>query len=100
MSELTRFRDHARKMSDADDSPPAERALWAQLADEIDAYLTSPPEDVDLFGAVSVVPVGPPPEQICEECGDDLAAEGYWYCTECLERLSEDERSRNDPVSD
>ena len=42
----------------------------------------------------------PAAEEICQECGDDLAAEGFWYCTECLERLSEDERTRNDPVSD
>jgi len=26
-------------------------------------------------------------ERICEECGDDLAAEGYRYCTECLETV-------------
>lgn len=23
----------------------------------------------------------------CEECGNDEAAEGYRYCTECLEAL-------------
>lgn len=42
----------------------------------------------------------PSAEEICQECGDDLACEGYWYCSDCLERLSEDERTRNDPVSD
>ena len=26
-------------------------------------------------------------ELICEECGDDLAAEGYIWCTECMEAL-------------
>lgn len=26
-------------------------------------------------------------ERICEECGNDLATEGFIYCTECLEHL-------------
>lgn len=26
---------------------------------------------------------------ICEECGNDLATEGYRYCTDCLEALTE-----------
>lgn len=26
-------------------------------------------------------------ERICEECGNDLACEGYRLCSECLERL-------------
>ena len=26
-------------------------------------------------------------ERICVECGDDLAAEGYRMCTECLEKV-------------
>jgi hypothetical protein len=29
----------------------------------------------------------PPEEVICEECGNDLACEGYIYCSECLELL-------------
>lgn len=24
-------------------------------------------------------------EKICEECGNDLACDGYRYCSECLE---------------
>jgi hypothetical protein len=60
MSDLTRLRDHARKM--ARPTPineaavtPKERALWTQIADEIDAYLT-PRDHVDLFGEVSTEP--------------------------------------------
>lgn len=26
-------------------------------------------------------------ERICTECGDDLAAEGYLWCTECMETM-------------
>lgn len=25
-------------------------------------------------------------EPICENCGDDLATEGYDWCTECMEQ--------------
>lgn len=32
-------------------------------------------------------------EPICEECGDDLAAEGFTVCTDCLE-------THGDPHSD
>jgi hypothetical protein len=28
-------------------------------------------------------------ERICVECGDDLAAQGYKKCTECMERTGE-----------
>lgn len=68
MSDLTRFRDHCRRMAKtqhlggcsadhpammwrpADERCPgcvsdADRALWAQLADEIDAYLAGQLED-------------------------------------------------------
>jgi hypothetical protein len=71
MSELTTFRDHARKMAEAEHKPEcpygwadgsglpdcpcpgcipdADRALWARLADEVDAYL-SHDEEGALFG--------------------------------------------------
>lgn len=26
-------------------------------------------------------------ERICEECGNDLACEGYRFCSDCLEEL-------------
>lgn len=29
-------------------------------------------------------------EVICIECGNDLAQEGHYYCTECLESLFAD----------
>lgn len=42
-------------------------------------------------------PIGPDPflgdrdaEQICEECGNDLACLGYRYCSDCLETLGKD----------
>lgn len=38
----------------------AERALWTQIADEIDAYLARPAEVVDLFGDVGVEPTMEP----------------------------------------
>jgi len=28
-------------------------------------------------------------EPICEECGNDLATEGYPYCSDCLEDLGD-----------
>ena len=28
-------------------------------------------------------------ERICVNCGDDLAAQGYRFCTECLEELTD-----------
>ena len=64
MSDLTTFRDHARRMAEAEHKPEckrprpvygwatsatppcpgcvtdADRALWRRLADEVDAYLT------------------------------------------------------------
>lgn len=41
MSDLTRFRDHARKMAAHGVLPISadDRALWTRLADEVDAYL-------------------------------------------------------------
>jgi hypothetical protein len=60
VSDLTRFRDHCRKMAGSPTAPgcPAasERALWLQMADEIDAYLAAPLEAVDLFGETTVEP--------------------------------------------
>ena len=56
MSDLTTFRDHARRMASASATPASEASLWFQLADEIDAYLAGPDEVVDLFGDVSVEP--------------------------------------------
>lgn len=38
-SDLERFRDHCRKMSDSEDVSDDDRALWVRLANEIDAYL-------------------------------------------------------------
>ena len=58
MSDLTALRDHCRRMSRPDDDgqalAPGERALFEQIADEIDAYLhidTTPPTPTgpDLF---------------------------------------------------
>lgn len=50
MSALTDTRDHARLMARAA-GPDA--VLWAQIADEIDAYLTGLPTLAeDLFGAI------------------------------------------------
>lgn len=43
MSDLTRFGDHARRMSAAN-VPEADRVLWARLADEVDAYLARDPD--------------------------------------------------------
>lgn len=83
MSDLTRFRDHARQMATAEHKPecqkprtdtrgwvgkhpdpdcdgcnPAvDRDLFKRLADEIDAYLDRPAEAVDLFGEVTAEPV-------------------------------------------
>lgn len=55
MSDLTAFRDHCRKMAGPAVAPgcpaAAARALWLQMAEEIDAYLAGPVEAVDLFGA-------------------------------------------------
>lgn len=65
MSDLTVFRDHARKMAASKPTDrvnaarrghvpytvpigpltDAERALWTRLADEVDAYLAADPED-------------------------------------------------------
>lgn len=42
MSALTQLRDHCRRMASGppgEHPPEPERALWTQLADEIDAYL-------------------------------------------------------------
>lgn len=60
MSDLTTFRDHCRKMA-ADQRAvipwtAAERALWTQMADEIDAYLATPTAVEDLFGEVTAEP--------------------------------------------
>lgn len=41
----------------------AERALWSQLADEIDAYLAPNPPDDGLFAE--------PPRQLCDPFPDD-----------------------------
>lgn len=41
MSALTSERDWMRTCANDRARPPAERRLWAQLADEIDAYLTT-----------------------------------------------------------
>jgi len=62
MSELTTFRDHARRMAEAEHDCKriwrdtrgqcqgcADRALWLRLADEVDAYL-SHDEEGALFG--------------------------------------------------
>jgi hypothetical protein len=57
VSDLTRFRDHCRRMATIT-PPPAkdraaavkrDRALWTMLADEVDAYLAGPalPSDAD-----------------------------------------------------
>lgn len=63
MTDLERFRDHCRKQAGPPVAPgcpaAAERALWVQLADEIDAYLAGPVEHVDLFGDASVEPETP-----------------------------------------
>jgi hypothetical protein len=54
----TKFRDHCRQMAKtkritySDDN----RALWTQMADEIDTYLAAPPESPDLFGELSAEP--------------------------------------------
>ena len=53
MSALATTRDHARAMAKAG-GPHTE--LWAQIADEIDAYLGMATEAVDLFGAVTTEP--------------------------------------------
>lgn len=60
MSDLTRFRDHARKMAaqphivnrdgqglvvSTFGPTDGERALWTQLADEVDAYLQRNPDE-------------------------------------------------------
>jgi hypothetical protein len=67
MSDLTSFRDYCRKMAGPPVAPgcPAatERALWLQMADEIDAYLATPHEAVDLFGEVTTEPAQPTAEE-------------------------------------
>ena len=51
MSDLTTLRDHARTMAGKSDTPASEAALWFQIADEIDEYLTpTQPVAEDLFG--------------------------------------------------
>lgn len=70
MSDLTAFRDHCRReakrprivnrsadgeVTSSSGPTEPERALWLQLADEIDAYLGGA-VDVDLFGELSEVP--------------------------------------------
>jgi hypothetical protein len=47
MTALTTLRDHAREMAEA---CGPDHALWSQIADEIDAYLSPPPPALDLFG--------------------------------------------------
>jgi hypothetical protein len=37
--ELTTLARHARTMATRPETPPAERRLWRQIADEIDTYL-------------------------------------------------------------
>lgn len=82
MSELSATRDHCKLMAKADHKrecrgtirdrwgkkdiwpnprcagcvTPAERDLWLQLADEIDAYLAAPTASVDLFGMETTEP--------------------------------------------
>lgn len=60
MSDLTRFRDHARTMAGPPVAPgcpaAADRALWLQIADEIDAYLAGPAVVEDLFGEYAAEP--------------------------------------------
>lgn len=64
--DLATFRNHARKMADAPGPTPGERALWRQLAAEVDQYLaadgppaepeTEPEVVEDLFGDPAVEP--------------------------------------------
>lgn len=57
MSDLTAFRDHARKMAGASETPAGEAALWFQLAAEVDEYLdVKAGPVVDLFGEAAVEP--------------------------------------------
>lgn len=56
MSGLKGFRDHCRAREAVEHLPAPERALWKQLADEIDEYLTRPAMVVDLFGEASAEP--------------------------------------------
>lgn len=65
MSDLTRFRDHARRQATAGHGDPGDAALWGQLADEVDAYLEGKAGPVvDLFGHPAVEPE-PDPEVPC-----------------------------------
>jgi hypothetical protein len=45
VSNLRTFRDWCAAMADDTTQPDDERALWQQLADEIDTYLTPPTEE-------------------------------------------------------
>lgn len=40
-------------------------------------YFPNPERDATLDGV----------ELVCEECGDDLACEGYRLCSDCLEEV-------------
>lgn len=42
------------------------------------------------LGELSFEPEEAPvdPERVCHECGNDLAAEGFIYCTDCIETLN------------
>lgn len=35
-------------------------------------------------------------ERICANCGDDLATQGYRFCSDCLEELAPGRGTRND----
>lgn len=61
MSALTVERDWARKRAALEYLSSTERALWTQIADEIDAYLDRPTAAVDLFGEVTDEPVSEEP---------------------------------------
>lgn len=53
--ELIRFRNHCRQMMGAPEVAPNDRALFARLAREIEAYLDGS-TSVDLFGELTPEP--------------------------------------------
>lgn len=55
-------------------TPRAEHDVWP-------AELHDPP----VPGELHQLPGPACSETVCVECGNDLAAEGHWWCTECLD---------------
>jgi len=59
-----------------------EQQRWELLGNAV-----SPPVALDVgLGIAAVEAEAAQVEAVCSECGDDLAAEGYAWCSDCMER--------------